>query len=366
MNGFSKPHLVRKKPCCALAGIFQKPESPFHLIRSQAFAKGAERTRIEVGSGCGRLPRPVGNARFDVASLGFPKLVGTALLRGIAVPENLLQITRQLGIRHGQASIGEPKLGFSTLQKALQILGTENSLLACGEVDMEIQPAVTPLLQREAWLEADDILGDMLKTLAFPDAPFLFESGEIGGEKFDDGILAAQDGFSFVVFESTPYELRQCGGFGHGILNSLLRVMKRNRPFEMAQRAFDGELHARALGCHRLWRRGFHDRGGLCRTLRSRGDDFERGGDGMGADHSALSRIPAWTEILDIHWILDFQACRKFLPSLADSPLQHGRLVAGFADSSRVADGFCLFENRPTAERDEEFFCDFHVGQGSW
>ena len=244
-------------------------------------------------------------------------------------------------------------------------MGAENSLFADCEVNMEIQPAIAPLLQCEAWLEADDILGDILKPLAFLDAPLLFEPGQIGGEKSDDGILAAQDGFSFVVFESTPYELRQCGGFGHGILNSLLRVMKRNRPFKMAQRAFDGKLHARALGCHRLWRRGFHDRGGLCRTLRSRGDDFERGGDGMGADHSALSRIPAWTEILDIHWILDFQACRKFLPSLADSSLQHGRLVAGFADSSRVADGFCLFENRPTAERDEEFFCDFHVRQGA-
>ena len=244
-------------------------------------------------------------------------------------------------------------------------MGAKNSLLACGEVDVEIQPAITPLFQRKPRFEADDILGDMLETLALSDAPFLFESGEIGGEKFDDGILAAQDGFSFVVFKSTPYKLRQCGGFGHGILNSLLRVMKRNRPFEMAQRAFDGKLYARALGCHRLWRRGFHDRGGLCRTLRSRRDDFERGSDGMGADHSALSRIPAWTEILDIHWILDFQACRKFLPSLADSPLQHGRLVAGFADSSRIADCFCLFENRPTAERDEEFFCDFHVGQGA-
>ena len=51
LNCFSKPHLVRKKPCRALAGIFQKPESPFDLIWSQAFAKRSQRTRIEVGSG---------------------------------------------------------------------------------------------------------------------------------------------------------------------------------------------------------------------------------------------------------------------------------------------------------------------------
>ena len=116
LNCFSKPHLVRKKPCRALAGIFQKPESPFHLIRPQAFAKRAERPRIEVGSGCGRMPRPIGNARFDVAALRFPEFVGTPFLRGIAVPEDFLQITRQFGVRHGQASIGEPQLGFSALQ----------------------------------------------------------------------------------------------------------------------------------------------------------------------------------------------------------------------------------------------------------
>ena len=123
-------------------------------------------------------------------------------MRGIAVSKHLLQVGGEVGIRHGNASIGEAQLGFSALKQALQVLGAENGLLPGCEVYMKIQPTIASLLECKAGFEADDVLGDMLKALALLDAPVVFEAWQLGGVKFHDGILAAQHGLAFFVFES--------------------------------------------------------------------------------------------------------------------------------------------------------------------
>ena len=46
LNGFSKAHLICKKASRRVAGIFQKPECAFNLIRTEAFSKGSEGVRL--------------------------------------------------------------------------------------------------------------------------------------------------------------------------------------------------------------------------------------------------------------------------------------------------------------------------------
>ena len=89
--------------------------------------------------------------------------------------------------------------------------------------------------------------------------------------------------------------------------------------------------------------------GGI-RAPRSRGDDLERGGDGVDADEPSLAGVTAWAEIFDIHRIFDFQPRQKFPSTLADATLQQWGLVSGFADPSGVTNGLRLFKDRPTAQ----------------
>ena len=126
--------------------------------------------------------------------------------------------------------------------------------------------------------------------------------------------------------------------------------MKENRPLEMAERALDGKFDSGGLGC-RSASRWMKDRCmGRSRTSWSRGDNFERCSDRVGADDPSLARVPARTEIFDIHRIFDFEPCQKFPSTLADTTLQQRGLVSGFADASCVANGLRFFKDGPTAQ----------------
>ena len=296
------------------------------------------------------MPRPLGDAGFNVSALRFAELVCTAFLRGVAVSKHLLQIGSEAGIRHGNASIGEAELGFPALKQALQVLGAENGLLASCEVNMKIQPTIAALLERKAGFEADNVLGDMLKALAFLDAPLVFEAWQLGGVKFHDGIFTAQHGLAFLVFESAADKFGKSGSLGGWILHAGLRVMKRNHPLKVAERALNRKFNARGLGCGSDGLCSWSRRLGGSRTLWSRGDHFECCGDRVGTDETSLAGFPARAEIFDIHRILDFQPCQKIPPAFADTSLQQGRFVSGVANASRIANRFRLFVDPPSTE----------------
>jgi hypothetical protein len=81
----------------------------------------------------------------------------------------------------------------------------------------------------------------------------------------------------------------------------------------------------------------------------------------VGADEAALTRIAATTQILDIHRVAQLQSRQKGFSIRGDLALEKRGGVGSFRDVSDRVDGAGLFQNWPATERDEKFFCEFHV-----
>ncbi len=133
---------------------------------------------------------------------------------------------------------------------------------------------------------------------------------------------------------------------------------------EVPQGAFDPEFHTRGFGGGRGRGKGLRRcLLGNCMPRSSRSEDLKGHGYGVGADKPSLAGVPTGAEILDVHGIPYSQPCRKLATTLGQAAFENRGGVNGILDASRVANRLRLLEDRPTAERDEEFFCDFHVGR---
>jgi hypothetical protein len=218
LNGLAEAHFISEQACCAGLGVSQKPERTFELIRPQTLTERAEGCGCRPSIRLRSLASPGGDTGLDISTLGFTKIIGSTLLRRVAVAKNLFQIGSQIGIGNGESSIRQTELGFSALKKALKVLRTENGLLPGGEMNVEIEPSIAAILESEARFEADNILGDMQETLALCNLPFLFEAWQISGKEADDRILTCATRLCLCRFQirsrrASPGRLLRLRGF---------------------------------------------------------------------------------------------------------------------------------------------------------
>ena len=103
------------------------------------------------------LAAPLGDAGFEIPAMGGRNPVAAAFLRGVAIPQDLLEIGGERGVGNGDPAVGQPKPWRAALQKPSHILVAQDGFLAGAEMDMEIQPAIAPLSERKLRFEANDV-----------------------------------------------------------------------------------------------------------------------------------------------------------------------------------------------------------------
>jgi hypothetical protein len=166
-----------------------------------------------------------------------------ALLVGIAVTEDFFKVIGEMGVGDSDASIGKTKTGISASKQALEVLDGKDCLIACREMNMEVEPPLAFLSDGTVGLNTNEVSSDMLKPVALGDLPLGLECGEGGGIKANDGILASQDGFPFRIFKAKSGEFHESAGFRSRILDAGRGVLKTNRGFQMTKGTLDTHIH---------------------------------------------------------------------------------------------------------------------------
>jgi hypothetical protein len=77
-----------------------------------------------------------------------------ALLIGIAVTEDFFKVIGEMGVGDSDASIGKTKTGISAAQQSLEVLDGKDSLIACREMNMEVEPPLAVLSDSKVGFDA--------------------------------------------------------------------------------------------------------------------------------------------------------------------------------------------------------------------
>ena len=126
-------------------------------------------------------------------------------------------------------------------------------------MDMKIQPTVASFANSELRLEAHKIAGDVPETLAFLHLPGLFQLGKHCREKADHRLLASEHCSAVVQREPTFQQSREHLGLSRRVSDVRLFIAKADLRFEVPERAFEIEFHARCF-VSLLQRRSAHRR----------------------------------------------------------------------------------------------------------
>ena len=237
----------------------KKPKGTLDLVGAQPFAQWTKILGIEAG--CGRWLRgalPRSDTGFDITALAGTNAEDATLLIGIAVAKDFFEIVSKLRIGDSHTTICKSKARVAASKQTLEVLDGKNGFFSCRKVDMEIEPSLTFFADGKVGFDANKVTGDMLKAVAFGNIPLCFQYGKGRCIKTNDGILSAQDGFSFRILETKSRKFHEGASFGCGILNAGCRVSKGDLRLEMSQGSFDVDIHHGNfhgwLGAFRQWR----------------------------------------------------------------------------------------------------------------